>query len=279
MTMWMSSRSQFSGTPFASYSAATRSSPSAIAAASSVETMPCAPSMATCAFDAAMSCRHSALSNGIEALISRMIALGPSAKRPPHIALESVLSLRLSLTLLLSAGLVAGCSKEEPAPPQEKAASQARGTLTGEIDRSHAGDLLPAIALVDPAGKALNSGALSGKPVLLNLWATWCAPCVEEMPLLDAVAGDYDGKLRVVVASQDLQGAEKVVPFFEHAKFAHLKPWLDRENALSDALGGDGVLPTTVLYDASGLEVARVVGGYDWSSPAARALLDEVIGG
>lgn len=189
------------------------------------------------------------------------------------------LSLRLSLTLVLSACLVAGCSREEPADPQEQAGEQtAQGTLTGEIDRSRAGELMPAVALVDPDGKQLNTAALSGKPVLLNLWATWCAPCVEEMPLLDGLAADYGDKLRVVVASQDLSGAEKVVPFFERAKFARLEPWLDRENALSTALGGDGVLPTTVLYDASGVEVARVVGGYDWQSAEAKALVDEAIG-
>jgi thiol-disulfide isomerase/thioredoxin len=186
------------------------------------------------------------------------------------------LSLRLSLTLVLSASLVAGCSREEPAEPQAEAA---QGALTGEIDRSRAGDLLPAVVLTDPAGKQLNTAALSGRPVLLNLWATWCAPCVEEMPLLDGLAADYGDKLRVVVASQDLQGAEKVVPFFEKAKFARLEPWLDRENALSTALGGDGVLPTTVLYDASGAEVARIVGAYDWQSAEAKALVDEAIGG
>ena len=187
------------------------------------------------------------------------------------------MSLRLSVTLVLSAALLAGCSREEAAEPQ----AEAQGTLTGTIDRSHAGDLMPAVALTDPAGKSLNTGALGGKPVLLNLWATWCAPCVEEMPLLDQLAGEYDGKLRVVVASQDMQGADKdkVVPFFESAKFANLEPWLDPETALSAALGGDGVLPTTVLYDASGQEVARVVGGYDWQSPEAKALVDEAIGG
>ena len=185
------------------------------------------------------------------------------------------MSFRLSLTLVLSAALLAGCSREEPAPPQEKADDAA---LTGKIDRSHAGDLLPAATLADPAGKALNTGALSGKPVLLNLWATWCAPCVKEMPTLDALAGGYDGKLRVLTASQDLEGASKVVPFFADQKFGHLEPWLDRENTLSAALGGDGVLPTTVLYDAGGQEVARVVGGFDWESAEAKALVDEAVG-
>ncbi len=187
------------------------------------------------------------------------------------------MSARLSLTLALSILALAGCSKQEPAAPQEAAFEASKGALTGKIDRSRAGDLMPAVALTDPSGKALNTGALSGKPVLLNLWATWCAPCVEEMPTLDGLAGAYEGKLRVLTASQDLQGAEKVEPFFEKAKFAHLEPWLDRENALSSALGGEGVLPTTVLYDASGQEVARVVGGFDWESAEAKALVDEAI--
>ena len=189
------------------------------------------------------------------------------------------ISVRLSLTLFASIALLGACSREEPAEPQEQASPAATGALTGTIDRTHAGELLPAVALTDPNSKALNTGALGGKPVLLNLWATWCAPCVEEMPTLDGLAGEYGERLRVIVVSQDLQGAEKVVPFFDKAKFAHLEPWLDRENALPAALGGDGVLPTTVLYSVSGEEIARVVGGFDWQSPEAKALVDEAIGG
>ena len=193
------------------------------------------------------------------------------------------MSVRLSLTLVLSVPVMAlalaGCSKEEAAPSQERAGGTASaGAFTGTIDRARAGGLLPSVILTDPSGKTLDTAALSGKPVLLNLWATWCAPCVEEMPTLDGLAAAYDGKLRVITASQDLQGAEKVVPFFDKNKFARLEPWLDRENALSSAVGGEGVLPTTVLYDASGQEVARVVGGFDWESAEAKALVDEAIG-
>jgi thiol-disulfide isomerase/thioredoxin len=182
---------------------------------------------------------------------------------------------RLSLTLALSALLLAGCDRQEPTAPQASASNQ---PLTGTIDRSHAGELMPAMTVRDPAGKQLNLAALQGQPVLLNLWATWCAPCVKEMPLLDELAGDYAGKLRVVTVSQDLQGDTEVPPFFAKEKFAHLEPWLDKDTALSLKLGG-GNLPTTVLYNASGEEVARVIGGFDWSSPAARGLVDEALSG
>ncbi|MCB2089730.1 MAG: TlpA family protein disulfide reductase [Sphingomonadaceae bacterium] len=155
-------------------------------------------------------------------------------------------------------------------------AKQAESGLTGTLDRSMAGELMPAINVTAPDGTTLNLAALQGRPVLVNLWATWCAPCVTEMPMLDELAARYDGTLRVVTISQDLQGAEKVVPFFEKGKYTHLEPWLDPETQLSFAYGG-GVLPTTVLYDAQGQEVWRMVGGYDWSGEDAAALVDEVV--
>lgn len=137
---------------------------------------------------------------------------------------------------------------------------------------------MPAVNVTDPAGRSLNLGALQGTPVLLNLWATWCAPCVKEMPLLDAIAGEYDGRLRVLTVSQDMQGADKVAPFFAQGGFAHLEPWMDPGNDLGFAVGG-GVMPTTVLYDATGREVWRVQGDYDWSGEEARAAIDAAIAG
>src|SRR6478609_4258888 len=177
VVMWMSSRSQFSGTPSRSYSAATWSRPCSIATASSLETMPQAPSIATCALLAAMSCRQSALSKGIEALISRMIAAGPSAKRPPHIWLEPamprlpLLSLTLPIVLLL-----AGCDRQsggeaqqqETATPAPSAGEDAEA-LNGVLDRSHKGEGLPAAAIDGPNGVKLQLATLKGAPLLVNL--------------------------------------------------------------------------------------------------------------
>jgi len=147
--------------------------------------------------------------------------------------------------------------------------------LSGEIDRSFAGDLLPAVSVSDPHGKKLNLGALQGQPVLLNLWATWCAPCVVEMPTLDDLADEFGDRIRIVTVSEDLQGADRVEPFFAEKKFRNLEPWLDPENELGFAF--NGVLPVTVLYDTSGRELFRVAGGYDWSSEEARAAIEEAI--
>ncbi|WP_341711246.1 TlpA disulfide reductase family protein [Erythrobacter sp.] len=189
--------------------------------------------------------------------------------------LEPLLS-RFSLTLVVFLGLsVAACDRGAPDAAQE---SSTKAAATGEIDRSQAGTLMPAASLTDPDGRQLNLGALQGHPVLLNLWATWCAPCVKEMPQLDALAAEYGYRLRVVTVSQDMQGAQKVVTFFASGGFQQLEPWLDPEAELGFALGG-AVLPTTVLYDATGQEVWRVSGEFDWSGEEVRAAIDEAIGG
>ncbi|MBT8389863.1 MAG: TlpA family protein disulfide reductase [Altererythrobacter sp.] len=149
--------------------------------------------------------------------------------------------------------------------------------LTGEIDCSFAGELMPTVNVTDPDGAELNLGALQGQPVLMNLWATWCAPCVVEMPMLDELAELKAGELRVLTVSQDMRGAEAVVPFFEDRDFTHLEPWLDPANDLGVSFGGSGAMPLTVLYSAEGQELFRVAGGYHWNSEEAIAAIDDAL--
>ncbi len=130
----------------------------------------------------------------------------------------------------------------------------------------------------DTAGKTLDLGAQDG-PVLLNLWATWCAPCVKEMPQLDALAGQLEGEVRVLTVSQDVRGAEVVEPFFAKGGYTRLEPWLDPDAALSAQFTPEGALPLTILFDATGKEVLRVAGGYDWGSAEAAALVREALSG
>ncbi len=136
---------------------------------------------------------------------------------------------------------------------------------------------MPALVLSDPSGAELDLASLKGTPVLLNLWATWCAPCVVEMPMLDNLAGQMDGELRVLTVSQDLSGASVVEPFFAEREFARLEPWLDQENAVMFSFSNSGMLPLTVLFDAEGRELLRVAGGYHWDSEEALALIAEAI--
>ena len=183
---------------------------------------------------------------------------------------------RWSLTLILALGLaVAGCDRQAGEAAQGEAGlAGEKSSLAGEIDRSRAGALMPSVLVRDPQGRELNLAALQGRPVLLNLWATWCAPCVVEMPMLDELAEERDGAVRVVTVSQDLGGADRVVPFFAQRGFKRLEPWLDPDTAVGFKVESE-VLPTTILYDASGQEVWRVVGEFDWSGAEAREAIAE----
>jgi len=186
-----------------------------------------------------------------------------------------------SLTCIaLAAALVAGgCdrqSAEGTQPAEETGEASAPKTFNGTLSIESRGARMPEFALSDPSGRRLTSAELQGKPVLINLWATWCGPCVLEMPMLDKLAVEEAGKLRVVTISEDLQGADKVLPFFAQRKFARLEPWLDPDNTLGDHYA-TGILPTTVLYDAQGREVWRMIGGHDWSGPRTTAMLADTL--
>jgi len=189
----------------------------------------------------------------------------------------------LPVSATLAFGLIAalaGCDRQSApdSQPQEAAAPAAASEPAGTLDRSFVGEELPDFTFPDPQGNQLTLASLKGQPVLLNLWATWCAPCVVEMPLLDKLAGEYQGRLRVVTVSQDMKGAELVTPFFQQQGFEHLEPWLDTKSDLAFHYGGGAVLPTTILYDAQGKEVWRIVGEYDWQSEEAHALVGEALG-
>ncbi len=147
----------------------------------------------------------------------------------------------------------------------------------GEIDRAQAGTQLPALSFSDADGNTLDLGALDGQPVIVNLWATWCAPCVTEMPSLDNLASEMGDDLRVITISQDMRGAELVTPFFAKYEFANLEPWLDMQGTLDRALDNGGVLPLTILFDGEGREILRVKGGYHWDSEDALTLISEEI--
>jgi thiol-disulfide isomerase/thioredoxin len=188
----------------------------------------------------------------------------------------------LSLTLPVAL-LAGGCDRETTGDAQQQEnsvtakADASAEELTGTLDRSHAGEPIPAVTVTDPSGASLALATTKGKPVLLNLWATWCAPCVTEMPLLDRLAADLGDEVRVLTVSEDMKGAELVAPFFARRDLPNLPQWMDPKNDLAFAFDGGASLPLTVLYDAEGKEVWRVLGGYDWSSAEARTLIEEAL--
>lgn len=148
-----------------------------------------------------------------------------------------------------------------------------------KVDRSHKGEQAPDLIFTDAAGKEMRLADFAGRPLLVNLWATWCAPCIAEMPTLDAVAKAHAAdRLVVLPVSQDMQASAKVTNFFADRKLGALKLYLDTENRLGFHYA-TGMLPTSVLYDAQGREIVRVIGALDWTGADAAALIEEVING
>lgn len=191
-------------------------------------------------------------------------------------------------SLLLLAGL-GGCDRQSGQNAQQAASSAAIDTASGiageaqigTFDRSHKGSRLPDLTFTGLDGHPLRLAALKGKPLLVNLWATWCAPCVAELPTLDALAGARKAGLQVVAISQDLgEGdalATKVKDFWQGKALKHIHPVLDPQGEAASQYQA-ATLPTTIYYDAQGHEVWRLTGGHDWSDKDTDKLLAETAG-
>ena len=172
--------------------------------------------------------------------------------------------------------VVSACGQQQSQPAaNNEASAEAEGPVKG-VDRSHKGQLAPDTVFKDPDGEDVSLEEFRGVPVLVNLWATWCAPCVKELPTLDRLSQshDKDGALGVVAISQDMGPHPSVVAFLDSHKIKSLGAYQDDKMGLSGALGAE-VLPTSILYDANGFEVWRYVGDLDWTSPEAAKLLAE----
>jgi thiol-disulfide isomerase/thioredoxin len=179
--------------------------------------------------------------------------------------------------LIIAAALLAlgACEQSAKAPDPSAGEAEAAGGPVKGIDRSHKGKDAPDTGFSDPDGEPATLADFAGKPLLLNLWASWCAPCVKELPTLDRLA--EDGKVQVLALSQDSGPPTSVVAFLKSHKIANLEPYQDAKMAMSGALGAE-VLPTSVLYDAQGKEVWRYVGDLDWNGAEAAKLLAEAGG-
>jgi thiol-disulfide isomerase/thioredoxin len=176
--------------------------------------------------------------------------------------------------LLLMTAVAGGCHKQAGPAPQAEPTQAEPVTAAPRLapDTSEAGKPVPTVEITNPDGVAAKLSDLKGKPLLVNLWATWCVPCIKELPTLDALAARDADTLQVVVVNEDLEGARAVGPFLKKRPFKTLKTWMDTSNALMIPLKAAS-LPTTILYDAKGREVWRIARDVDWTGAEAKALL------
>lgn len=131
----------------------------------------------------------------------------------------------------------------------------------------------PQTPFADAAGRTLTLADFRGKVALVNFWATWCIPCVLEMPALDRLQSALGGEgLAVVALSQDRDGLEAARPFYDKLGLKALPIYLDPKGAAARDLGVKA-LPETIVIDRQGREVGRLSGPAAWDSPEAVALL------
>jgi thiol-disulfide isomerase/thioredoxin len=132
---------------------------------------------------------------------------------------------------------------------------------------------LPTVSFVDGTGRAMTLADFRGKVVLLNVWATWCGPCREEMPTLDRLQAELgDPDFQVVPLSIDRAGLKVVRDFYDEVGLKHLGIYVDSSGKASRDLGAVG-LPTTLLLDREGRELGRLVGPAEWDSPEVVAFI------
>jgi thiol-disulfide isomerase/thioredoxin len=137
---------------------------------------------------------------------------------------------------------------------------------------------LPDFTFTDAEGLERRIADFAGTGLLINLWATWCGPCVEEMPALDrAQAALLGDGIQVLALSSDRGGKAVVEPFLRDKKITRLGLWLDPRGAAGRAMGVRG-LPTTVVVDRQGRETARLEGAAAWDAPEMLAAVGRLVG-
>ncbi len=181
-------------------------------------------------------------------------------------------SFRLGFLLLAIVAILAGQSSAQSGWAQPPQASPPLSGSLAKFQVAPAGKSAPAIVALDAKGQAFDAARLAGKLVVLNFWATWCAPCVKEMPSLDRLQATL-GNEGVVVVPLSLDGPTKakVEPFFADNKLTHLPVLFDQANK---TFGGSmvRVLPTTILL-RDGKELGRIEGPAEWDGEDASRLL------
>jgi thiol-disulfide isomerase/thioredoxin len=186
---------------------------------------------------------------------------GPGSSQPTGIAEGAV-----------NAAPVAGAQDKVSAAVGANEASK----LAAFVKKSPAVDLAN-VSFVDGTGAAKTLADFKGKTVLLNLWATWCAPCREEMPSLDrlqkAMGSDT---FEVVALAVDRTGAEAAAKFLKSINVENLKPYADPTTKSGNALRVLG-MPTTILINAEGREAGRLAGPAHWDSDEAKALIKDAM--
>ena len=162
------------------------------------------------------------------------------------------------------------------------------GAMAADFEALRVGDMkklnfgavpqaLPAVALTDDAGAERSLAEWSGKVLVVNFWATWCAPCRVEMPALDRLQGAMGSDdFQVLTVATGRNAMPAITKFFDEAGVTRLQILRDERQKLARDLGILG-LPVTLILDREGRELARLIGDAAWDGPEAQALLAALV--
>jgi thiol-disulfide isomerase/thioredoxin len=198
-----------------------------------------------------------------------------SAGKPTNWALWAAVAMIAAGTLAVLYVLFAATSKPDIATGVSRFA-------TGEMTRLTAMEAPPPLTtrtLKDAAGADVTLSDFRGDVLVVNLWATWCAPCVEEMPTLGALQRRFGDRLRVIAISADSEAKREEA----QTKLAELSGntlpfYIDISRGVLFDAQAPG-MPVTIIYDREGRELARLAGGADWDSAESVAFLEAVVSG
>jgi thiol-disulfide isomerase/thioredoxin len=157
-----------------------------------------------------------------------------------------------------------------------RVAPLARGEVAA-LSVSDAPKAPPEIAFSGPQGQPMSLADLKGRVTLVNLWATWCVPCRQEMPALDKLQAQFGGPgFEVVAINVDTRNPEKPKAWLEENGVRNLAYYADPTGKLLQVLQRSGHvvgLPTTLLVDSTGCEIGTLKGPAEWASPDALRLI------
>ena len=136
----------------------------------------------------------------------------------------------------------------------------------------------PAISLTDSGGHTVELADLKGKLVVVNLWATWCEPCLREMPSLERLQSRLGERIAVLAVSEDRGGNKTVEPFIAKLGLKSVKVYIDPKSEVGHAFGARG-LPTSFLIGREGKVLGRVEGAAEWDSPKILGVLEPLLSG
>ncbi len=188
-----------------------------------------------------------------------------------YVMTKSTLAACLVLALVLSAAVLVSAGSEEV---RAEEAPPLKGLLRDNfILLDEPAPASQAVGVTDAFGGNVGLADFRGRVILVNFWATWCAPCVHEMPSLDRLQAKLGPEgLLVMAVSQDRKGLAAAEPFYREQGLDNLEIFLDPKGEFARAMGVGG-LPTSLLIDDRGRVVGGIEGPLEWDGPAAIELI------